>query len=190
MHLGHARGRLVRVLELAGADEVDVVRSTIAAAHGAAIDLASPYAEMLIDIGAGLTEIAVFRHSRMIEARTIPIGTRSFSRDAGPRNAGLVLEPEALADQVLLAWKSFPQDVQVEIIECGAVLTGGGAAIEEVVDALRRATRLTFRVPADPHQAVIRGLAELGLGARVVTFAGGPAAHDASAAGYSSGGDS
>jgi actin-like ATPase involved in cell morphogenesis len=57
--------------------------------------------------------------------------------------------------------------VQVEVIENGAVLTGGGAAVKTVVDAMRRVTRLAFRIPEEPQHAVIRGLARLGLGARV-----------------------
>ena len=56
--------------------------------------------------------------------------------------------------------------LECEIIPKGLVLTGGGAAIGEVVEALADATHLAVRTAADPAQAVIRGLARLALGLR------------------------
>ncbi len=134
-----------------------MVRSTLAAAAGAGVDVVSGYAEMVVDVGAGLTEIAVFRDGAVLHTSTFPLGTR----DLQPSGRTPAIAPAEIAHQVACVWRTLPEDVQVETIESGLVLTGGGAAIPAIVEAMAAATRLTVRVAADPTQAVIRGLAQL-----------------------------
>jgi rod shape-determining protein MreB len=166
LHVASARPRLAKALRLAGVRKVEFVGSMVAAAAGAGVDVTSPYAEMVVDVGAGLTEVAVFRNAGVLAGGTIPMGTRDLrfaERDLDPEADR---SPRGLARHVFRMWRELPIDAQVEVIENGLVLTGGGAAIPEVVDAMQAETRLSVRAAPDPAQAVIRGLARLALGAR------------------------
>ena len=163
LHVAAARRRLAKALRLAGVQKVEFVGSMVAAAAGAGVDVTSPYAEMVVDVGAGLTEVAVFRNAAVLAGGTIPLGTRDLRLDE--RDASADRSPHALARQVFRMWKDLPVDAQVEVIENGLVLTGGGAAVPQVVAAMEAQTRLTVRAAPDPAQAVIRGLARLALGA-------------------------
>ena len=168
-HPPGARPRIEKALRLAGVEKVELVGSLVAAAAGAGVDVSSPYAEMVVDIGAGLTEVAVFRNGAALFEGTIPIGTRDLCRGRRRRPVRGDAPPapsvtRALAQQVAAMWKGLTLDAQVEIIENGLVLTGGGAALPEVVKAIEAETHLGVRTTADPAQAVIRGLARLALG--------------------------
>ena len=55
------REALIEATRRAGASAVVVVPEPLAAAIGAGLDIASPYAQMLVDIGDGVTDIAVWR---------------------------------------------------------------------------------------------------------------------------------
>jgi actin-like ATPase involved in cell morphogenesis len=81
-------------------------------------------------------------------------------------NGEELLRPHVLADQVASVWKSLPERVQVEVIENGVMLTGGGGERADVVSAMEERTRLKVRVAERPGQAVIRGLARLASGLR------------------------
>jgi rod shape-determining protein MreB len=58
----------------AGADEVEVVAEPQAAAIGAGLELDSPYAHMIVDIGEGVTDCAIIRGGGILYASTIRIG--------------------------------------------------------------------------------------------------------------------
>ena len=55
----------------AGARRVAIVPEPLAAAVGAGLDLSSPYAQMLVDIGDGVTDIAVIRDGEIIQTAAI-----------------------------------------------------------------------------------------------------------------------
>jgi hypothetical protein len=65
---------------------------------------------------------------------------------------------------VRLFWRSLRERDQVETIESGVLLSGGGALIAPLVAALRQALGLDLRVGPRPDQAVLRGLALLAEG--------------------------
>ncbi|MFN2304623.1 MAG: rod shape-determining protein, partial [Anaerolineales bacterium] len=60
------RGLLAKAILNAGASHVAVIPEVWAAAIGAGIDVTSPHAQMLIDIGEGVTDLAVIRDGRLI----------------------------------------------------------------------------------------------------------------------------
>lgn len=53
------RQRLHEVLLQAGCSSVEIIQEPIAPAIGAELDLSSEYAHMLIDIGEGVTDLAI-----------------------------------------------------------------------------------------------------------------------------------
>ncbi|MFN0083867.1 MAG: rod shape-determining protein [Blastocatellia bacterium] len=65
------RAALVEATRRAGASAVIVVPEPLAAAIGAGLDVASPYAQMLVDIGDGVTDIAVIRSGTLITTSAV-----------------------------------------------------------------------------------------------------------------------
>lgn len=62
---------LLEATRRAGARNVAIVPEPLAAAVGAGLDLSSPYAQMLVDIGDGVTDIAVIRDGSIIQTAAI-----------------------------------------------------------------------------------------------------------------------
>ncbi len=60
------RAALVEATLRAGASAVKLAPEPLAAAIGVGLDISSPYAQMLVDIGDGVTDIAVIRDSTLI----------------------------------------------------------------------------------------------------------------------------
>jgi rod shape-determining protein MreB len=65
------REALVEAIRKAGASSVAVAPEPLAAAIGAGLDVASPYAQMLVDIGDGVTDIAVIRSGRLMRTAAV-----------------------------------------------------------------------------------------------------------------------
>ncbi|MBR6653989.1 MAG: rod shape-determining protein [Oscillospiraceae bacterium] len=61
-----------------GARKVYLIEETVAAAHGAGLDIAQPAGRMLVDIGGGTTDIAVLSLSGVVESSSINIAGNSF----------------------------------------------------------------------------------------------------------------
>ena len=62
---------LLEATRRAGARHVAIVPEPLAAAVGAGLDLSSPYAQMLVDIGDGVTDIAVIRDGAIIQTAAV-----------------------------------------------------------------------------------------------------------------------
>src|SRR5262245_63645932 len=60
------RAALIEATKRAGASAVVVVPEPMAAAFGAGLDISSPYAQMLVDVGDGVTDIAVIRSGALV----------------------------------------------------------------------------------------------------------------------------
>jgi rod shape-determining protein MreB len=60
------REALIEATRRAGASSVVLVPEPMAAAIGSGIDISSPYAHMLVDIGDGVTDIAVIREGELV----------------------------------------------------------------------------------------------------------------------------
>lgn len=65
------RALLVEAARCAGAADVKVIPEPLAAAIGAGLDISSPYAQMLVDIGDGVTDIAVIRSSTLLSTSAV-----------------------------------------------------------------------------------------------------------------------
>jgi len=65
------RELLAKAVLDAGASHVAIIPEVWAAAIGAGMDVTSPYAQVLIDIGEGVTDLAVIRDGRLIYASAV-----------------------------------------------------------------------------------------------------------------------
>jgi rod shape-determining protein MreB and related proteins len=88
---------LVAAVVRAGASSVKVVPEPQAAAVGAGLDISLPYAQMLIDVGDGVTDIAVMRSGQLIKTAAV----RSACRDIYAMIQSLV----AKRHNVILYWR-------------------------------------------------------------------------------------
>jgi len=65
------RQSLIEATRRAGASAVVLVPEPLAAAIGAGLDISSPYAQMLVDIGDGVTDIAVIRSGQLVTTAAV-----------------------------------------------------------------------------------------------------------------------
>lgn len=97
------RELLIESIVKAGASSVVIIPEPLAAAIGAGIDVSSPYAQMLIDIGEGVSDCAIIQSSKILATCAIRIGCARIRREivrAAERNGVSVVSNEE-ADEIL-----------------------------------------------------------------------------------------
>ena len=196
----------------AGAREVLVVEEPIAAAIGAGLPISEPVGNMIVNVGAGSTEIAVISLNGVVTAKSIPIAGEElnknitqYARDVfnlllGERIAeeikiavgsaveltdrmdvsmrgrdllsGLPREimvndaqirealgrsVKAIVEQIKAILEITPPELVADIYQRGIVLTGGGAKLRGLDEAISRGTGLPVRVADEPGTAAVRG---------------------------------
>lgn len=153
---------LVTAVRHAGASSVKVVPEPLAAAVGAGLDISLPYAQMLIDIGDGVTDFAVIRSGQLIKTAAVRSACRNIYaliQSLVARRYGAILywrEAERLAGE-----SGFDQQMpsRLEARALGLERTKGhetevcvtGADVSEAVEPVLREIR-------DKLRNVIRGL--------------------------------
>ena len=205
---GGERAALSKVLHRSGAGAVAIVPEPLAAAVGTGIDVGSPYAQMVADVGHGVTDCVVIRSGAIVASAAQRVGCGDLEEAArrhvaitcgvqlprrvatalllalryGERPAGdgvvavaaspgdpqVRLELAGLAEAIAPLYRailavpaglclSVPDDVGAELVENGVWVTGGGALLPGLVDALAARTGIEARRVADPLRAVVRG---------------------------------
>lgn len=93
------RELLIRSIVKAGAASVVVIPEPLAAAVGAGVDVSSPYAQMVIDIGEGVSDCAIIQSSKIMTTCAIRIGCarmrQEIVREAEQRGNQAVTVEEA-----------------------------------------------------------------------------------------------
>lgn len=74
------RALLSKALTNAGASHVSIIPEVWAAAIGAGIDITHPKAQLLIDIGDGVTDMAVFRDGRIVYSSSVRIACSDLQK--------------------------------------------------------------------------------------------------------------
>lgn len=200
----------------AGAREVLVVEEPIAAAIGAGLAIGEPFGNMVINLGAGSTEIAIISLNGVVTSKSIPIAGDELNKNIiqYARDVFNILLGERVAEQIKIAIGSavelsepmettmrgrdllsgLPREITVndaqvrealgrsikaiidqtkaileitppelvaDIQQKGIVLTGGGALLRGLDQALSRGTGLPVRVADDCLHCVVRGTSQL-----------------------------
>jgi rod shape-determining protein MreB len=200
----------------AGAREVLVVESPIAAAIGAGLPISQPIGNMVINLGAGSTEIAVISLNGIVASKSIAIAGDELNRNIiqyardvfnlllGERVAeeikiavgsadelpdpievsmrgrdlltglprqitvndaqireSLGRSVKVIVDQVKGILETTPPELVADIQQRGIVLTGGGALLRGLDQALTRGTGLPVRVADEAPLCVVRGTGSL-----------------------------
>lgn len=173
------RKLLMESLLKAGASSVVVIPEPLAAAVGAGIDVSSPYAQMVIDIGEGVSDCAVIQSSKILATRAVRIGCatmrreivreseRSGNKAVSDEDAEEILGThgvsavEPVVEEILAVIDSFVLDLPpilgCEIIESGIWLSGGGALIPGIRERIQERTGITVSIVGKPLFAVIEG---------------------------------
>lgn len=90
------REALIEATRRAGAVSVTIAAEPIAAAIGAGLDIGSPYAQMLVDIGDGVTDIAVIRSGKLVRTSAMRMACSNMHaavRSRVAREHGVLLLP-------------------------------------------------------------------------------------------------
>ena len=196
----------------AGARRTQMMEKPIAAAIGAGLPIGEAYGQMICDIGAGATEIAVMSLGRVIVRDTVKIGGDQFDDaiiryirrkhnlligeltaedlkinigSALPRNEQFYMEVtgrnlisglpkvmritsdeitealdeplQSLLEAIHAVLEHTPAELVADIFESGIVLSGGGALLGGLCEAVALALKVDCRLAEDPQEAVARG---------------------------------
>jgi rod shape-determining protein MreB and related proteins len=71
---GEEREALVRTLSASGADDIEIIPEPQASAIGAGLDVSSSYAQMIVDVGEGVTDCAIIREGRIVISHASRVG--------------------------------------------------------------------------------------------------------------------
>lgn len=173
---------LEETVRRAGAVAVTLAPEPLAAAVGERLDLSLPYAQLIVDIGHGVTDCVVVRSGAVIESSARRVGCGDLEEAlvrhwASQHGAALtaeaareMLQRQGLAlssalspvDEAILGFiealiREVPDDVGAELVESGIHLTGGGSLLPGLAEALKRRTGLHVRRFQDPLGAVVLG---------------------------------
>lgn len=132
-----ARSYIDAALE-AGAREVYLLSKATAAAIGAGIDLRVAKGNLVIDMGAAHTDVAVLSLGGAVQAESIPIGGRKLD--------------EAIADYVLQKYgvTILPEDAEALKLQCGTVWINDSTKAAAFVPCVVRGTGLPQTVTVTP----------------------------------------
>ncbi|NVI90995.1 rod shape-determining protein [Actinomadura sp. BRA 177] len=133
------------------------MEAPLAAAIGAGIDIGDPRPRLVVDIGAGIVEMAVVMRGRVHSARSVQYVPDRQAGHTVPRLPEHVRERVAAGVHHLLA--DLPVPLRRTARDGGLLLTGGGARLPSLPGRLTAEMSLTVTIAPDPARATIRGLA-------------------------------
>ena len=155
-------------LRNAGAARATVVPEPLAAAVGAGLDLSSPHAQMLVDVGEGVTDVAVIRNGLVEDTLAIRVGCSDLRATIMDRIACLsgVVPSEAAVEELVRRaaqrGRELGQPASIEFtlepahagsrpgtasVEQATIAAAMEPVVEAIVEVVREAWR---RLPARP----------------------------------------
>jgi len=171
------RQRLHDAVMQAGASSVMIIPEPLAAAVGAGIDVSSPYAQMVVDIGEGVTECALIRMSRIQTTAAVRVGCgqmRAGLQPALTQQSGnlhdrhgevsghslpMAIHPalETITELIDDFLQNLSPETGCEVIENGILLTGGGALIPGLSRYLEHHSGISVITAPQPRYNVVEG---------------------------------
>lgn len=178
------RAALIEAAQRAGASEVYIAPEPLAAAIGAGLDVASHYAQMIVDIGDGVTDIAVVRSGNLIltsAVRTACSDLRNAVAQMVSFRHGVLLFPQEAERLMQLIGASFDYEQEELVVTSGTDLLTGepldlcvsshdlNEAIEPILENIVEAIHNTVRkLPEETSCEVIEnGICLTGGGAQL-----------------------
>ena len=142
--------RITTSLFETGARRTQLIDRPIAAAIGAGLPIGEAYGEMIVDIGGGTADIAVLSQGQIIASNresVNQIGSDAFDdaiiRYIRRKHNLLIGVPTA--------------ELLADIFETGLTLTGGGALLSGLTEAISLALKVNCHLAEYPQECVARG---------------------------------
>ncbi|SNT49189.1 MreB/Mbl protein [Actinomadura meyerae] len=154
---GAQLGRAANAVRAAAGCPVRTMDAPLAAAIGAGIDPGDPTPRLILDIGAGIVEMAVIMRGRVHLARSIQYAPERPAGHNAPRLPEYVRE--RIPGGVTHLLNDLPAPLRRPARDGGLLLTGGGARLPSLPGRLTAEMSLTVTIAPDPARATIRGLA-------------------------------
>jgi rod shape-determining protein MreB len=143
---------LVEVLEAAINAPVLLIEAPLAAAIGSGLDVAADTPHLMLDVGAGVTELAAVRAGAATVQRRISAGSHDYLH----RRQSLL---NLLRENLISLLDELPPAVAGDAVRGPLWLVGGGPLLPGLAADLTETLRLPVRSPASPRDAVVSGLA-------------------------------
>jgi len=153
------RQRAVSAVQAAADCHIRTMEAPLAAAIGAGHTIDDPEPRLVMDIGAGLAEMAVISEGRVVRKRSVAYRLEQPPGSPTPRlpsrtHTRVVEELQRLLDDL-------PPRIRTAVRLRGMLLTGGGALLPSLPSSLVLPLALDVRIAPDPARATIRGLARV-----------------------------
>jgi rod shape-determining protein MreB and related proteins len=106
------RAALVGALSASGAKGIEIIPEPQASAIGAGLDVSSSYAQMIVDVGEGVTDCAIIREGGIVISHASRVGCstlRERVRQAVLQKWGLCLTPKEAEKIVVAGMSAFPR---------------------------------------------------------------------------------
>jgi rod shape-determining protein MreB len=140
------------VVESATGGHAVPVDSSLAALIASGADLVDGGPHIVCDLGAGVSEIAAVGDGHVLSKSGRRLGVRDYDDD-----------PARFVDQMARSLRavldSLPASTAADAVARPMLVVGGGALRSDLLARLADACRMTPRVPAEPRDLVVRGLA-------------------------------
>ena len=151
--------RVLAAVHAAAPVPVCTVDAPLAAALGGGINATDPRPRVIMDIGAGIVEMAVVAHGSTRTTRSIQYVPEYSPGRAAARLPSYVVDRLAIDLRRML--DSLPAPSRMRARDGGLLLTGGGSLLPSLPGRLTARVRLSVTVARDPAHATIRGLVHL-----------------------------
>ncbi|MFB6818789.1 rod shape-determining protein [Streptomyces sp. NPDC056347] len=107
---------------------------------------------LVVDIGAGLTEVTLLVDDRVRDARQAETGLSDLDPDQRPTEV-----VRTVMDMISEMWQQDRHGAVLGALRKGPLLTGGGAARPDITDRIAARLGAPVRLADDPATAVVRG---------------------------------
>ena len=151
------RRRAVTAVQVAADCPVRTMEAPLAAVIGAGRAFGDRSPRLVLDIGAGLAEMAVIVEGAVDHARSVQYLLERSPGSASPRLPQHV--HGRLADELQQMLDDLPARLRNRARARGLLLTGGGALLPSLPGGLASRLAVAVRIAPDPARATIRGLA-------------------------------
>jgi rod shape-determining protein MreB and related proteins len=141
---GAEREALVMALRAAGADDIQIVPEPQASAIGAGLDVSSSHAQMIVDVGEGVTDCAIIREGMIVASHASRVGCgnlRTMVREAVLHRWDLRLSP-AEAERIVMAAgvgassKNTAIPIKANFVDHRRSPTIGSSEVQELLDPI------------------------------------------------------
>lgn len=130
-----------RALKEAGAGRIFFVDTPLASAIGAKLDISAPNGKMVVNVGGGITDIAVLSYNGIVSSCSVPVGGDTFD--------------ETIKNYFKKEYKMLLGDITAEKVKINNVCAYRDVRVEPFeVSALELSNRMPIDVTVNPDELV------------------------------------